>query len=216
MTYHFVYKTINAINNRYYIGVHSTDNLNDGYLGSGKALKNAINKYGKSNFFREIVKFHNTREDAILHEKSLVNKKTISDAVSYNMTEGGGDPPSRKGKVSPNTLLLGENRTPSQKKASKLHSTRQKNKPAHNRKKVILFGVEYNSIREAMKENNLSTSIFYWMEKNDCSSFNSVEEVKDHIWKQRNKKISSSKKGKKPSKNAIKKMVETRKKNGSY
>lgn len=41
----------------YYIGVHSTDNLLDGYLGSGYHLKNAINKYDRSNFARYELKF---------------------------------------------------------------------------------------------------------------------------------------------------------------
>ena len=34
--YHFIYKTTNIITERYYYGMHSTDNLEDGYLGSGK------------------------------------------------------------------------------------------------------------------------------------------------------------------------------------
>lgn len=36
--YNFVYKTTNNINGRYYVGVHTTDKLNDGYLGSGNAI----------------------------------------------------------------------------------------------------------------------------------------------------------------------------------
>lgn len=42
-----VYKTTNIINGKYYIGVHKTTNPNDSYLGSGKAIKEAIKKYGK-------------------------------------------------------------------------------------------------------------------------------------------------------------------------
>ena len=48
--YHFLYQTKNIITNMTYIGRHSTDNLNDGYLGSGTILKRAIKKYGKHNF----------------------------------------------------------------------------------------------------------------------------------------------------------------------
>ena len=55
-SYHFLYKTTNLINNKYYYCVHSTKNLNDGYLGSGKYLKRSINKYGKENFNLQYVR----------------------------------------------------------------------------------------------------------------------------------------------------------------
>jgi hypothetical protein len=30
--YNYIYKTTNILTNEYYIGMHSTNNLNDGYL----------------------------------------------------------------------------------------------------------------------------------------------------------------------------------------
>ena len=41
-----IYQTTNLINNKIYIGKHQTSDLDDGYLGSGKLLLQAIKKYG--------------------------------------------------------------------------------------------------------------------------------------------------------------------------
>jgi len=45
--YNYVYVTTNLINGAQYVGDHSTNNLNDDYLGSGKYLFRSIKKYKK-------------------------------------------------------------------------------------------------------------------------------------------------------------------------
>lgn len=89
MKYHFVYKTTNKVNNNFYYGVHNTDNLDDGYIGSGYALKKAVKKYGVENFEREILKFFETMEEAFEYEKELVNEDVIRNKMCYNMQIGG-------------------------------------------------------------------------------------------------------------------------------
>jgi hypothetical protein len=39
MMYYTIYKIINKVTNRYYVGSHRTNNLNDSYLGSGRVIK---------------------------------------------------------------------------------------------------------------------------------------------------------------------------------
>jgi len=87
--FNFVYKTKNLINGKIYIGVHSTNNLDDKYLGSGKILINAIKHYGKENFSREILKVFKTREEAYQFESKIVDYKFIKRDDTYNITEGG-------------------------------------------------------------------------------------------------------------------------------
>jgi hypothetical protein len=86
---YFVYKTTNLINNTIYIGVHETTNINDGYIGSGKLLKQAIKKYGKTNFKRDILEFCNSKHDAYEYEAKLVDSIFIKRDDVYNLTEGG-------------------------------------------------------------------------------------------------------------------------------
>ena len=40
--YNYFYRIENKINGHYYYGIHSTDNLNDGYMGSGKKATNGL------------------------------------------------------------------------------------------------------------------------------------------------------------------------------
>jgi hypothetical protein len=86
--YYFIYKTTNNINGKYYYGAHSTKNLNDGYLGSGVALKKAILKYGKENFIREVVEFCDGAEEMYLKEEKIVSEHYKKEEC-YNINVGG-------------------------------------------------------------------------------------------------------------------------------
>ena len=84
-----IYKTTNIINNKFYIGIHSTNKIEDDYLGSGKLLKKAIKKYGVNNFKREILFNYKNRILADKKEKEIVNKEFIKNNLTYNLALGG-------------------------------------------------------------------------------------------------------------------------------
>jgi len=87
--YHFIYKTTNLLSGRYYIGMHSTNNLDDGYLGSGTLLRRSINKHGKENFKIEILEFLNSREELAAREKEIVSLQEIAKKECMNLKVGG-------------------------------------------------------------------------------------------------------------------------------
>jgi len=87
--YHYIYKTTCIITNKYYIGLHSTDNLNDGYLGSGRRLKYSVKKYGRKNHTIEILEHFPNRESLIKREEEIVNDVMVASTSCMNLIRGG-------------------------------------------------------------------------------------------------------------------------------
>jgi len=90
MKYFTIYKITNTINDKEYIGCHITEKLDDGYMGSGKWLKRAIEKYGVENFKKDILFIFDNREDMLAKERELVNEEYVLREDTYNLTLGGG------------------------------------------------------------------------------------------------------------------------------
>ena len=87
--YYFIYKTTNKINGKYYIGMHKTDDLEDGYLGSGTYFSKALEKCGKENFEREILEYCNSDEEMYNAEARYITEDVVNDKKSYNLKLGG-------------------------------------------------------------------------------------------------------------------------------
>ena len=87
--YHFIYKTTNLLSGKYYIGMHSTDSLDDGYLGSGTRLRYSINKHGAENHEREILEFVDSREELKKREEEIVDLNEIAKKDCMNLKTGG-------------------------------------------------------------------------------------------------------------------------------
>lgn len=88
-SHHYIYKTTCSVTNRYYIGMHSTSNLEDGYLGSGQCLWHSINRYGKENHSIEILEFLSDRKSLALREAQIVNEELLKDPMCMNLAKGG-------------------------------------------------------------------------------------------------------------------------------
>jgi hypothetical protein len=89
-TYHIVYQITNLINDKIYIGKHSTNDLNDGYMSSSKALNEyAFEKYGIENFKKEYISFHDSEEEAYIEEELIVDEDFVKRRDTYNFQLGG-------------------------------------------------------------------------------------------------------------------------------
>ncbi len=84
-----VYETTNLHNGKIYIGVHKTNNPCDRYIGSGKILKEAIQKYGRDAFVKKVLYVFNTPKEAYEKEKELVDIDFINRNDTYNIAVGG-------------------------------------------------------------------------------------------------------------------------------
>ena len=89
MKYNYFYKITNKVNGHFYYGIHSTNNLDDGYMGSGHLIKLAIKKYGEENFEKEILKFFDSRKEAANYEAEVVTFSLIKEENCYNIIPGG-------------------------------------------------------------------------------------------------------------------------------
>jgi hypothetical protein len=84
-----LYKTVCLTTGKFYIGVHTTYDMNDGYLGSGKILKNSVQKHGKENHVREILQEFATREEMYAAEAEMVTEDLLTDPRCMNIKPGG-------------------------------------------------------------------------------------------------------------------------------
>ena len=88
--FHYVYEITNKINGKKYIGKHSTNNLNDKYMGSGVAISEAIKKYGIENFSKNILHLCDSEEESFKFELLEIEKvEATKNSLYYNIASGG-------------------------------------------------------------------------------------------------------------------------------
>jgi len=87
--YRYLYQITNHVNGKIYIGVHVTDDINDGYMGSGTILNAAIQKHGIENFTKTILEHFETSDDMFRKEAEIVNEEFVQRTDTYNIKIGG-------------------------------------------------------------------------------------------------------------------------------
>jgi len=87
--FHYIYKTTCNVTDKFYIGMHSTDDLEDGYKGSGKHLRFSICKYGIENHITKILEFLPSRKELAIRERNIVNEELLLDKQCMNLAVGG-------------------------------------------------------------------------------------------------------------------------------
>ena len=87
---HYVYKTTNLVNGKFYIGVKTNSrHYDDGYFGSGFLLNKAIKKYGYKNFQKEVLWHFGTAEECFKKESEIVTEEFVKSDNTYNIALGG-------------------------------------------------------------------------------------------------------------------------------
>lgn len=140
-----IYKTINLVNGKQYIGRDSNNNPN--YYGSGPGIIDAIKKYGKENFKKEIIEVCSSHEELIKREEYWLNYYDAgSNRMFYNMNNNAFG--SGKGKNSPmfGRKLSDETRKriSDTKKGDKNHFYGKKLSDEHRKKLSQALGGEKN------------------------------------------------------------------------
>jgi group I intron endonuclease len=127
--YGFVYIITNLINGKRYVGQRKFDDNGKWkyYMGSGTQIVNAIKKYGKENFIRDIIYIAYTDEELSVAEQNIITALNAGDSRDYyNISDGYWEYPlkhktleelhSIKQKMSISRSMYLKNRTPEQVK----------------------------------------------------------------------------------------------------
>lgn len=89
MTYYYLYRITNTTNGMIYVGVHKTTNINDGYMGSGRALREVYDEFGIDAFRKDILEWFDNAEDMFAREREMVDATFLNRPDVYNVRRGG-------------------------------------------------------------------------------------------------------------------------------
>ena len=122
-----------------------TDPYQEGYIGltsqtvEKRLLEHKHNRKNKllsNRCKKELIQTVCLHDNLIESEARIIEEKYRPlENIGWNINKGGDLPPSRKGKISEKTLLIGEQRTEKQKQAAAKHSERMKGNNSSGKRK---------------------------------------------------------------------------------
>lgn len=91
--YNYIYIVVctnknSSLYGHYYIGKHSTNNLNDNYIASGIKIKKYLKKY-PNDYYRKILEYSNNEEELNNLEYNYIHG-LLNTSKCLNLVEGGG------------------------------------------------------------------------------------------------------------------------------
>lgn len=203
--YHYIYKTIST-SGKYYIGRHSTDNLDDGYLGSGLWVRSMKDK---SSLRKEILSFCDSVEELLEKEKQLISEN-IGNQLCMNFnnepigfSSGDKNPSkmeSRRKQMS--ERMSGENNPSKNKDVALKISNSLKGKPSklkgkklseEDRKRISdsRLGLKYSE--EGKKKLSESRKRDYYKGKRGVPSFSGLNHSQETLEKMKNSAMNREK-----------------------
>jgi hypothetical protein len=219
--YYLLYEITNLVNGKTYIGQHTTENIDDGYIGSGKNILRAIKKYGKENFKKEILLYAKNEVALNFFERALVTPEFCALKTNYNLREGGGNKgrPSKESVAKQAAALRGRK-----------HSAEHKAKISATMKKRFLFTESHRKGKKLSAEHKAKISAFQKGKKLSLTTIAKIQESRrkngttgkgikrSPVSLETKEKISAALKGKKRPPLSLEhkaKIVAARKKNGT-
>lgn len=96
---YYIYLIVNKVNGKTYVGQRKSSKewYDDSYMGSGKLLKKAKQKYGIENFEKFLIQYCYSKEETDKAEKFWIAEYRSRGKAEYNISDGGYYSPSFKG-----------------------------------------------------------------------------------------------------------------------
>ena len=87
--FYTIYQLTDSINGKIYIGKHKTNDLDDGYMGSGTIIRRIINKRGQKSFKKKILFVFFDENSMNEKEREIITEDFCLRNDNYNLCVGG-------------------------------------------------------------------------------------------------------------------------------